>query len=91
MDDVLQKYLMEYILPQNVEAIVTLNPARLSTDVAGTVLGQKLAHSTDMLSKPFHNLEVGKNYLITSKEHIKNSHSTNFYLNFLYLIFPTLF
>ena len=62
IDETIQKFLN---VPPGAEALVLLNPRHLPSYISGTILSQDLSKSTDVISKPFHNLQVAKNYVAT--------------------------
>ena len=66
IDETLQQVINDYILPPGAEALIPLNLRRLPSYIGGTILSQDLSKTTDIVSKPLHNLQVCKNYVLTS-------------------------
>jgi hypothetical protein len=58
IDETLQQFLNDYILPPGAEALIPLNPRRLPSYIGGTILSQDLSKTTDILSKPLHSQKL---------------------------------
>ena len=55
--------LKKYLFPPGVKALAPINPARLGSYAAGSVLSSDLSISMDLISKPIDNIGMAVNYM----------------------------